>query len=607
MKKILLLISLVFISKQIKAQTLLTTAEVSGDTLLTAGNHYKTAVAFNPEKNLYYSNNAGGSDAEEVFTINGGTSVSNSSVLDYRGFWWNPETSRIEGNAWNNYYVYDYLTIDGYLGGTTGYPFSTTPPNGQCVGAYDSINHIIYYYNNGVLYGESSINGNDIPSLNLSNSTGGTYDFTNIQEYSLIYTGIVTKEIGLYNRVDKKIVFFNLSNGRHSETVNMPSNTFDQTLTYFQFSYANSLVWLYDGTNSRWIGYKIQCTVDIPDANFKNYLVNNTAINTNQDLEIQCFEAENYTGGIWIPNLGITDLTGIESFTSLSTLNCNDNSITTLDLSANTELTSINCRNNQITNLTLPNLPELTFLDAYNNQISAIDLTHFPELSILDVSNNQITSLDVSQNPLLIYLIFNNNQISTIDVTQNTQLLNIHAHFTNISSIDLSQNLVLNRLYAYYTNLTSVDVSSCTQLHELLVDHAQLTSLNIKNGNNKAISPYNFSASSNPNLTCIQVDTASWSTANWLYIDNTTTFSENCTNSIEENELNSIFIAPNPANEFIYVNGKLGEKIQITNALGDIVLETELNESKIIDISKLINGIYHLKDSSNHIQKLVKN
>jgi hypothetical protein len=605
MKKIILLISSICIITNSNAQSLLTTAEVSGDTLFTSGNHYKSAVAFNPIKNLYYSNNAGGSDAEEVFTISGGTSVSNNSVLDYRGFWWNPETSRIEGNAWNNYYVYDYLTADGYLGGTIGSSFSTTPPNAQSVGAYDSINHIIYYYSNGAVYGESSINGVDIPTINLLNNTGGSFDFTNIQEYSLIYTGIATKEIGLYNRVDKKIVFFNLANGRHSETVNMPNNTFDQTLTYFQFSYANSLVWLYDGINYRWIGYKIQCTVDIPDANFKNYLVSNTAINTNHDLEIQCFEAANYTGGIWIPNQGITDLTGIEAFTSLSTLNCNDNSITTLDLSANPELTSINCRNNLISNLTLPSLPNLTFLDAYNNQISLIDLTHFPLLSIFDISNNQITSLDVSQNPDLIYLIFDHNQINTIDVTHNTKLINIHAHFTNISSIDVSQNTVLSRLYAHYTNLTTVDVSTCTQLHELLVNNAQLTSLNIKNGNNTAISPYNFSAASNPNLTCIQVDSAEWSTANWLYKDNTATFSENCINSLEENEILNTFIYPNPAANVLTLNSIDDSEIQILNTLGKVVYETVLSSSKTINIEHLEPGIYTLK-TANNLVKFIK-
>ena len=69
--------------------------------------------------------------------------------------------------------------------------------------------------------------------------------------------------------------------------------------------------------------------VYIPDTQFKNYLVNNTAINTNGDSEIQVSEASAFTGtidctgdacGPWM--LFISDLTGIEAFTALTVLDC---------------------------------------------------------------------------------------------------------------------------------------------------------------------------------------------------------------------------------------------------------------------------------------------
>jgi hypothetical protein len=43
-----------------------------------------------------------------------------------------------------------------------------------------------------------------------------------------------------------------------------------------------------------------QVPVNIPDANFKAYLVGNTAINTNGDTEIQVSEATAFTGAITI-------------------------------------------------------------------------------------------------------------------------------------------------------------------------------------------------------------------------------------------------------------------------------------------------------------------
>ena len=51
----------------------------------------------------------------------------------------------------------------------------------------------------------------------------------------------------------------------------------------------------------------------------------------------------------------ISDLTGIEDFTALTYLNCDDNQLTSLDVSGCTALTDLNCSYNQLTNLDLSN------------------------------------------------------------------------------------------------------------------------------------------------------------------------------------------------------------------------------------------------------------
>ena len=43
--------------------------------------------------------------------------------------------------------------------------------------------------------------------------------------------------------------------------------------------------------------------VNIPDANFKAYLVGNTDINTNEDSEIQISEANAFSGGIYFQEM----------------------------------------------------------------------------------------------------------------------------------------------------------------------------------------------------------------------------------------------------------------------------------------------------------------
>ena len=87
--------------------------------------------------------------------------------------------------------------------------------------------------------------------------------------------------------------------------------------------------------------------VNIPDANFKAYLLGNTAINTNGDNQIQVSEAAAFTGTIYCQSMGISNLTGIEAFTALTHLNCCDHQLTSLDVSQNTALTELGCDGNK--------------------------------------------------------------------------------------------------------------------------------------------------------------------------------------------------------------------------------------------------------------------
>ena len=55
-----------------------------------------------------------------------------------------------------------------------------------------------------------------------------------------------------------------------------------------------------------------------------------------------------------------------------------------------------------------------------------------------------------------------------------------------------------------------------------------MESLNLKNGNNNKILHANFNAENNSNLSCIEVDNESYSSLHWSYVDNTTSFSVDC-------------------------------------------------------------------------------
>ena len=103
--------------------------------------------------------------------------------------------------------------------------------------------------------------------------------------------------------------------------------------------------------------------VNIPDVNFKSRLVNNPAINTNADTEIQVSEAIAFTGEINVNDSGVGDLTGIEAFINLDSLNFAYTGVTTADLSANSALTYIICNGNGLTSLNIQNGNNLNLTD----------------------------------------------------------------------------------------------------------------------------------------------------------------------------------------------------------------------------------------------------
>jgi PKD repeat protein len=156
------------------------------------------------------------------------------------------------------------------------------------------------------------------------------------------------------------------------------------------------------------------CNVYIPDANFKAALLADGAINTNNDSEIQYGEAEAYTGTIEVANLGISDMTGLEAFKSITGLNCADNELTQLVLRYHTALESIDCSGNQLGALDMKANEALKSLNCASNQLTSLD--------VRNGHNTQITEFDARNNSSL-------NCISVDDANYSTEnWTNIDAH-----------------------------------------------------------------------------------------------------------------------------------------------------------------------------------
>ncbi|MGY8868169.1 MAG: leucine-rich repeat domain-containing protein, partial [Methylophagaceae bacterium] len=287
--------------------------------------------------------------------------------------------------------------------------------------------------------------------------------------------------------------------------------------------------------------------VNIPDANFKAYLVGEWYINTNGDSEIQVSEASAYSSMLEVPFglPNISNITGIEAFTALTGLDCSSIGLTSLDVSNNTALQYLYCSNNNIEILDVSTNIALTELFCQDNELTSLNVSNNIALSILVCDENELTSLDVSNNTALTELWCFNNELTSIDVSNNNQLLEMKCYDNQLTSLSVS-SISLWLLYCYNNQLTSLDVSQNTALTDLDCHSNQLTILDLRNGNNTNFFGYfggdGFNTGGNPNLSCISVDDANWSDANWLNIDSWTNFSSNCATAQNCQIIDSVII-----------------------------------------------------------------
>jgi hypothetical protein len=146
---------------------------------------------------------------------------------------------------------------------------------------------------------------------------------------------------------------------------------------------------------------------NFPDENFRSWLLSQEY---GGDGVLTDEEIENITS-LAIGNKNIQSLKGIEFFTALTELVCDNNQLTFLDVSQILALETLSCYNNQMTALDVTHNVALEMLSCYNNQLTTIDLSYNTALVGLSCYNNKITQLDVSQNVALTMLYIYQNQI----------------------------------------------------------------------------------------------------------------------------------------------------------------------------------------------------
>jgi uncharacterized repeat protein (TIGR01451 family) len=250
--------------------------------------------------------------------------------------------------------------------------------------------------------------------------------------------------------------------------------------------------------------------INFPDPVFKQALLNYTpAIDTNIDNEITVQEAALVTAleisGYekeyqYVPNTGtqvlvegIYDFTGIENFTNLTSLICDDNDLTSLDVSALTNLEYLDCSDQinknftlsaspfpgGLTSLILPNTSTLTYIDCSKSYLTSLDVSSYTALTTLNASTNDISNLILPTSNSLIELSLYSNQLSTLDTSNFTSLTKIDCLANNLTSLVLPNTTTLTRISCSLNQLTNLNVTPYTGLERLSFSNNLLTNIDL--------------------------------------------------------------------------------------------------------------------------------
>ena len=371
----------------------------------------------------------------------------------------------------------------------------------------------------------------------------------------------------------------------------------------------------------------------VPDDNFENYLethdangnvvvlgASNSMGNGIANDDYVFTSSINTVTNLDVSNESITDLTGIEDFTALQVLDCSINILSGLDVSSNVNLTNLYCVSNQIASLDVSQNTSLTELNCGDNNLTSLDVTQNTSLIKLFCQLNQLTSLDVTQNIALTSLFVVGNQINYLDVNSNVnlvyldclnnQLTSLSVYYNNNLQILNCNNNQINNLILpnQITNLqqldcsdnkiASLDLSAYSNLTRIICNDNLLTQLNVKNGNNTNISNADFYATNNPNLGCIQVDNATWSTTNWTNKDVTSSYSNNCGYNetfVPDDNFESYLETHNPSGNIV----PLGDPNSMGNGVANdnFVTTAKINSVTTLNISnQSISDITGIKD-----------
>lgn len=321
-----------------------------------------------------------------------------------------------------------------------------------------------------------------------------------------------------------------------------------------------------------------------------------------------------------VSSSNITNLTGIEDFTSLTYLDCGSNKISKIDLTENTVLTTLFCPKNDLEGLNLYKNTFLTYLDCNTNRLKGLTVYYLTALTNLNLSNNSVSSdLNLFFNTALTNLNCSYNKLTTVDITRNvalttfncsnnilrtlnmsnSALVTLICNNNKLERLEMARNVVLTTFICNNNNMSFLDLTKNVMLNKFDCQNNSLRYLNLKNGNNKNFDLTYSNFTNNTELTCINVDDENYSNKNWAEIkDATAVYSTDCNAlGVEDSVFDKAVVYPNPTKGEVHINNIALEKATVYNSLGQLVKTFVLNNNETnntINLAGLPRGVYYV-------------
>lgn len=219
-------------------------------------------VAYNLATKRYYAAFAGNSNFElAVFNHKGKLleEGSQTTMVDIRGLWFNTKKNKLQGNGYGETGWFEYvLNAKGIPKEVNTIYKGANQPHDQCAGAFNARANEVYFFDGETLSVYDAATGEVKTSMMLEDMLQDE-DFEenevvlDYSKYTVLYTGMLNKEIGLINETEHRIELFDL---KGTKTMHLELPHEQPIYPLFNISYSNGMFWLFNIEMRTWTAYK---------------------------------------------------------------------------------------------------------------------------------------------------------------------------------------------------------------------------------------------------------------------------------------------------------------------------------------------------------------